>query len=108
MDYTQGADLPDLSLTWYDTNGALIDFSSGYSFTVKVAPLGSTTASFTKTTNITGSASAPNLVVAWGTSEIGNLGVGTYDVQVQAHRAADSKDRFFPSALRLNVKAAIS
>lgn len=108
MDYYAGADLPDLQLAWYDSSAALINFASGYTFAVKVAPLGSTIATFTKSTGVTGAATTPNVTIAWAVSEIGTLATGTYDVQVQATRTADSKQRFFPDPLRINIKPAIA
>lgn len=100
--YYSGAELPDLHLTWEDEAGDVIDFAAGWTFTVKVAREGSTTAQFTKTTGITGAASAPNVVVAWATSgELSALAAGRYVVQVVARRSADSKDRYFVGALEI-------
>ena len=99
--YYKGAELPDLHLTWDDTDGEVINFAAGWTFTVKVAREGSTTAAFTKTTGITGAASAPNVVIAWDTGELSTLAAGRYVVQVAARRSADSKDRYFVGALEI-------
>lgn len=108
MKYVVGSELPDLTLEWYDRSGALIDFSSGWTFQVKVAPVGSTTASFTKTTGITGAATAPNVIIGWVAADLGALTAGSYEVQVKATRNSDSKDRFNPDPIRIAVREAIS
>lgn len=91
--YVIGAELGDLGISWYDTDGTLIDFSSGYTFTVKVGVRGSA-ALFTKTTGITGAATAPNVTVAWATSgELNALSTGQYALQVTARQTSSGKDR---------------
>lgn len=92
--YRQGSDLPEYSAEWYDGNGDLIDFSTGYTFQAKIGNPGSA-ALITKTTSITGAATAPNITVAWATTgELNTLDPGTYTLQIKATRASDSKDRF--------------
>lgn len=92
--YVLGAELGDLAITWYDTDGTLIDFSSGWTFQVKVGVTGQA-ALVTKTTGITGAATAPNVTVAWAaTGDLNDITTaGTYTVQVRATRTADSKVR---------------
>ena len=100
--YYSGAELPDLHLTWEDEDGEVINFAAGWTFTVKVAREGSTTAAFSKTTGVTGAASAPNVVIAWDTSgELSTLAAGRYIVQVVARRSSDSKDRYFQGPLEI-------
>ncbi len=86
----EGADLPDLALTWKDRDGNVLNLSS-YTFTVKVGPEGGA-ASITKTSGITGSSTAPNIVVAWTVTEIGTLSAGRYVIEVIA-TATDSRER---------------
>lgn len=96
--YIAGAELGDLEVTWQDSDGAVIDFSTGYTFQVKVGRRGS--ASFTKTTGITGAATAPNVVIAWSTSgELNNLPANDYTVQIVATRDSDSKQRIMHTEL---------
>lgn len=108
--YMSGAELPDLPLEWRDGDGDLIDFSSGYTFTVYVAPAESKAASFTKTTGITGAATSPNVVLAWPTTgaELNGLTAGVYDVQVKARRTSDSKDRWFPNQITIVIETPIA
>ncbi|MCA1569293.1 MAG: hypothetical protein LC798_03015 [Chloroflexi bacterium] len=99
--YHTGADLPDLALTWLDTAGALIDFSSGYTFVAKVGTRAGVT-SFVKTTGITGAATDPNVTIAWSTSgELNALAPGIYTLQVTATRTADAKERILEGTLRI-------
>lgn len=92
--YVENAELPDLALTWLDSHGDIIDFSSGYTFSVAVGVVGSA-AIFTKSTGIVASASDPNLTLQWATAgELSTLTAGTtYTATVTAIRTSDSKER---------------
>lgn len=93
VEYIEGADLPDLAITWYDANNNLVDFSSGYNFELKIGQPGKT-ALITKTTGIGGFATAPNVVIAWSTTgELNTLPADTYTAQLKAMRIADGKGR---------------
>lgn len=93
VQYIEGADLPDLVITWLDSNDALIDFSSGYNFELKIGQPGKV-ALVTKTTGIGGFAIAPNVVIAWSTSgELNSLPANVYVAQLKASRIADGKSR---------------
>lgn len=99
--YTAGADLPDLALTWRDSAGALIDFSSGWTFELKVGLPGAA-AALTKTSGITGAATDPNITIAWATSgELNTLPAGSYVAQLRAQRTSDSKHRFMTFVIRV-------
>lgn len=91
--YIQGAELPDRTFDWKDYEGSLIDFSANWSFSLKVANQSKTT-QFTKTTGITGSATSPNITIAWATSgELNSLTPGRYIGYLSATRVSDSKNR---------------
>lgn len=103
--YRSGAELPDLAIEWRDRDGNLIDFSSGWTFTVKVGTDLAT--AFTKTTGITGAATSPNVLVQWATSgELSTLAAGQYRIELTARRTSDSKDRAYPP-IGLTVLAAL-
>ncbi len=81
--YRKSAERPSASLWLFDTNRTLIDFSSGYTFSLKIGTPGST-ALLTKTTGITGAAGSgsdptgtPNVVIAWTAGEL-NIAPGVY------------------------------
>jgi len=100
--YYQGAELGDLPFSWYDSDGTVIDFSSGYTFSVKVGVPGAA-ASFTKTTGITGAATAPNVTIGWATTdELNSLSAGDYVVQITATRTSDSKTRVAHAPLSID------
>lgn len=106
LEYVLGAELGDAEITWNASDGTVIDFSSGWTFQVKVGQVGSA-ASFTKTTGITGAATAPNLTVAWATSgELNSLTAGGYDLQITATRSSDSKTRI--CQFRLVISGAVT
>ena len=107
--YTEGDELGDAGLFWYDSNGRLIDFSSGYTFEAKVYD-GAGTAFFTKTDDITGAAGSltttpktPNVTIAWDpTGELDQITTpGTYPLRVIATRTADSKTRTFRTQITI-------
>lgn len=100
VDYVLGAELGDLRITWLDEDGDVIDFSSGWTFQLKLGPAKSAAAALTKTTGIVGAATAPNLTVAWAAGELDNLTVRNYVLQVKATRP-DSKDRIMQGNLRI-------
>jgi hypothetical protein len=94
--YKAGDELPYLTYEWRDSSGALIDLSTGWTFTTVVTPVGSSTATFTKTTGHTGAATSPNLTVEWAVADLGALTAGMYRCQTTARRISDSKDRSMP------------
>lgn len=94
-EYIQGAELGNMPVTWTDENGTLLDFSSGYTFTLKIGRRGET-AIVTKTSGMTGAATDPNLTVAWATTGELNLltDPGTYVLQIEAKRSSDDRSYF--------------
>lgn len=102
VEYVVGADLPSLSIEWRDDNGNLIDFSTGWSFAVKVGRPSDEVTEFTKTTGITGAATVPNVIVQWSTvGELNSLTPGTYTCQIVATRQSDSRQRIMEMRLRM-------
>ena len=104
VEYIAGSDLSDLAITWLDSQQQLYDLT-GYTFDVKVASLGLTTALFTKSTNITGTNANPNLIISWVDGELDSLTPGSYRLQITATRISDSKER--RAQIDLLIKAAI-
>jgi hypothetical protein len=104
--YIKGADLPDLAVDWEDSTGDLIDFSDGWTFTVRVGLVGQT-ALFTKTTGITGSAASPNVTIAWDSdAELNTLTAGhVYTVAITATRDSDDRERKMD--VRIYVKSTV-
>jgi hypothetical protein len=102
--FVRNADRPAVEAWIFDDDGTLIDFSSGYTWSLKVGVPGST-ALLTKTTNIAGAAGAgvcptgtPNVVITWTAGEL-NLTPGVYNVQLTA--TASSLDRVFTGQITI-------
>ena len=98
--YRADQELPSIGLDWRDRDGNLIDYSTGWTFTVKFTSTEDTTIIGTpKTTGITGAATSPNVVIDWSTSDWSSLtasATGTkYKLHLYARRTADSKDDVF-------------
>lgn len=114
-EYREDQELPALPLYWLDLHRATIDFSTGYTFTAKVAARSApTTTLLTKTTGVAGAASLPNVTVDWSTTDWSALVTASgalppegreFLVYVYARRTLDTKDRVFrpgrPVRLRL-------
>lgn len=92
VEYIQGAELPDVAVTWQDEETGLLDFSTGWTFTARIGQPGSV-AEITKTTGISGAAIAPNVIIAWTADELDSLAPGSYTVDLEAKNTGSSKDR---------------
>lgn len=101
---TIGAELPDYTATWRDGNAAVIDFSTGYTFTLRLGIPGRE-ADFEKTSGITGASTAPNITVAWTAAELDDLTPGTRVLEIWAR--SGGKDRG-PFTDLLTLNAAVS
>ena len=77
FNYYQHAEDPAYVVTWLDSDGTVIDFSSGYTFELKLVSVSAGTVALTKTTGITGAATAPNVIVQWSSGEL-NIAAGDY------------------------------
>lgn len=98
-EYMADQELPAIPVEWRDKDGALIDFSSGWTFTAKVCAANTpTTIALSKTTGITGADTSPNVLIDWTTSDFSALTPGPHVVHLYARRTSDSKDRVFRPA----------
>ena len=104
--YYQSAERPALQLWLFDEDGALIDFSTGYSFTFKLGSPGAA-AVLTKTSGITGAAGSgtergggtPNVTITFAAGELAALTAKSYTGQVTA--TISGQDRVFQFGFRL-------
>lgn len=101
--YIQGAELPDIEVTWRDSDGSIIDYSTGYTFTILLGQLGQV-ATLTKTTGIVGDNTAPNLLITWSNTEIESLAVATYVMQITARHTATGKDRKMHDSVTISAQ----
>lgn len=86
LNYHQGDELPAFEAT-ITLNGQTVDFTTGWTFTVKLTAPGQTTV--TKTSGITG-ASTGTITVAWAAGEL-NITPGRWRLQLTATRTADQR-----------------
>lgn len=110
MNYTYRKDqeLPAIGVEWLDNTGTTIDFSSGWTFSLKLcASTAPSTVVATKTSGISGAASSPNVTIDWSTSDFSTLtaaGSGTiYVAHLYARRTSDNKDNVFSPADPITV-----
>jgi len=95
-EYRADQELPAIPVEWRDADRAVIDFSTGWTFTAKVCAASTpTTIALTKTTGITGAGTSPNVLIDWTTTDFSALTPGQHVVHLYARRTADSKDRVF-------------
>ena len=99
-EYRADQELPSMAFEWRDGSGSVIPFSSGWTFTVKVAKASNpTVVLLTKTAGLVGADSSPNVTILWSTTDFAGLTStqsGTdYVVWLYARRTADSKDDVF-------------
>ncbi len=80
--YTRGDELEPVAITWYQPDGTLYNFSSGWTFRARIG----TGSGFLveKTTGFTGAATAPNLSLNFTTGELDGVASGTYHIDIQA------------------------
>ena len=98
--YTRGAELPGITIDAYDSARQPIDFSTGWTFTVKVGEPGKT--AVTSAGTVTGAATLPNLTVNWASGALDVLTIGTtYTLQITAHHTASNLDRIYTAQLRI-------
>ena len=103
--YYKTAERPDLQFWLEDDAGNLVDFSSGYTFAFKIGYRGST-ATFTKTTGITGAAGSgtetsgtPNVTVTFSAGDLDSVSAGKYQWQIKA--TSSSLDRFYQGNIEI-------
>lgn len=91
--YKKGAELDPWPYEHRDSDGELVDFSSGWTFSLTVATSKTAAAAVTKTTGITGLSTG--VLVEWATTgELNSLTASDipYVVQLRARRTSDSRD----------------
>lgn len=96
FEYRTDQEDPAYVVAWSDRDGNLIDFATGYTFTLKLVNVVTGVTALTKTTNITGAATAPNITVAWAAGE---LAIAAADYSVKLVATTGGRDRVFSPGL---------
>jgi hypothetical protein len=108
-------DEDDLQL-WWEVSGSLINFSSGYTFSLTLARVSTpATIIFTKTTGFAGALGSgeegeegaiPNLVVSFATTgELNSVtAAGQYTLQIVATHVSDSKETTLQMTLNMKKR----
>lgn len=100
-----GAELPAWAISWPAGDGTFYDFTSGWTFVLKVSGGGTDAALLTKTTGFTGStgsATDPNLTIAPVPADgFQLLDPGVYQCTVTASNTASGLDAIETFLLRL-------
>lgn len=69
FEHVLGSELPDDAFDWTDAQENLIDFSTGWTFSITVG-FPYQDAVLTKTDGITGAATSPNVTISWDDDEL--------------------------------------
>ena len=101
---TPAASLPDASFLWLDNTGSPIDFSTGWTFSMKIgSPPGGAiiikNSGFYGLTSTNGSA---NLVVRWANNELSSLHSGRYYFQITATQISSGAQRVLTGSIRFD------
>ena len=111
--YRGNTELPAIPIAWLDNAGAVVDFSTGWTFTAYICnPTAPSVALVAKTSGITGAATSPNVTIDWSTSDFTALtptdAGATYNVEVVARRTSDSKDEWLSESITITLFSSIT
>jgi hypothetical protein len=102
FEHTLGSELPDDAFEWTDAQGAVIDFSTGWTFSVEVGFVDQD-AVLTKDEGISGAATSPNVTISWAEGELDDpLTAGGWPGWITAVNTASGKERKRSFLLKLN------
>lgn len=85
----KGTELEDIDISWYDPAGALRDFSSGWSFAVRIGIPGQPAL---VEPAAAGAASAPNLTISFTDGMLDDIPAGSYHLDVTPRFDGTSQD----------------
>jgi len=101
---TPAASLPDANFLWLDASGNPIDFSSGWTFQMKIGrPPNS--AKILVTSGIIGSTSvngSSNLTVVWPPNALSSLTAGRWYFQITATQTSSGAQRILTGSILFN------
>lgn len=84
--------LEDFAIEWTDAAGAVRDFSTGWTFELRLMQAEDPKVLVaTKSAGITGASASPNVVIAWAAGDFNVLAPGEIVGELYATRGSDSK-----------------
>ena len=103
---TPASSLPDANFRWLDASNAPIDFTTGWSFSMKIAQPPNS-AQVTKTNGFIGGDGAggvANLTVTWEENELADLTAGRWYFQLTATELISGKQRILTGSIRFDFQ----
>jgi hypothetical protein len=89
--YTKGDELEGIDVTWPQPDGTPYNFTSGWTFTARIG-IPNVAAVVQKTTGFTGSATFPNLRLAWTAGDLAAIPTGSYHLDITARLTVGTLD----------------
>jgi hypothetical protein len=93
--YYTDQESPSFAVAWSDRDGNLIDFSTGYTFELKLVHRSTGTVGLTKSAGIVGAATSPNITASWSAAELAAVTPGAYRARLKATSGGLDR-RFMP------------
>lgn len=91
--YTKGDELEGIDISWPQPNGTPYNFTSGWTFIARIGnPNQAALLQKVGPTGFTGSATFPNLIIAWVAGDLATLPQGSYHLDVKANLTATNQD----------------
>jgi hypothetical protein len=103
---TPAVSLPAANFRWLDASSNPIDFTTGWTFSMKIGQPPNT-AKITKTVGFTGANGAngtANLVVSWANSELSGLTAGRWYFQITATQISSGAQRILTGSMRFDYQ----
>lgn len=97
--YTRGHERPFHLLTWLDADGEPVDLTDD-TFALAIGTPGRE-AEHVKTTGITGTATSPNVSIAWSDNELDHLDTGMHRGQLSAIDSSGNYREPFPLTIEI-------
>jgi len=101
---TPAANLPSANFLWLDSSGNPLDFSSGWTFSMKIGQPPNSYA-ILKTTGLLGLTStngSSNLIVTWANNELSNLTSGRWYFQITATQTSNGAQRILTGSIKFD------
>lgn len=101
---TPAASLPNANFLWLDSSGNPLDFSTGWSFSMKIGqpPNAYKIAKSSGFFGLTSNNGSSNLVVTWGNNELSSLSSGRWYFQITATQTSNGAQRILTGSIKFD------